>query len=162
MKRAMTAAAAVLVFITAGLSAQAPPNFAGKWTLVADPSAAPAGGGRSMGGIGQTATIVQDATALTITRTTQMGEFTSTYKLDGSDSKNTMNMGGNAVDLLSKAKWEGSKLTVHTTMNLNGNPVETSMVMSLDADGNLLVETTRPDFQGGGGPITTKATYKKN
>jgi hypothetical protein len=73
-----------------------------------------------------------------------------------------MNMGGNAVDLLSKAKWEGSKLTVNTTMNLNGNPVETSMVMALDADGNLLVETTRPDFQGGGAPITTKATYKKS
>lgn len=162
MKRAMTAVAAALVCITATLSAQTPPNFAGKWTLVVDPNAAPAGGGRGMGGIGQSATIVQDATTLTITRTTQVGEFTSTYKLDGSETKNTMNMGGNAVDLLSKAKWEGSKLTVATTMNLNGNPVETSMVMALDADGNLLVETTRPDFQGGGAPITTKATYKKS
>lgn len=162
MKRAMTAVAAALVCITATLSAQTPPNFAGKWTLVVDPNAAPAGGGRGMGGIGQSATIVQDATTLTITRTTQVGEFTSTYKLDGTESKNTMNMGGNAVDLLSKAKWEGSKLTVATTMNLNGNPVETSMVMALDADGNLLVETTRPDFQGGGAPITTKATYKKS
>jgi hypothetical protein len=162
MKRAMTAVAAALVCITATLPAQAPPNFAGKWTLVVDPNAAPAGGGRGMGGIGQSATIVQDATTLTITRTTQVGEFTSTYKLDGSESKNTMNMGGNAVDLLSKAKWEGSKLTVATTMNLNGNAVETSMVMALDSDGNLLVETTRPDFQGGGAPITTKATYKKS
>ena len=162
MKRAMTAVAAALVCITATLSAQTPPNFAGKWTLVVDPNAAPAGGGRGMGGIGQSATIVQDATTLTITRTTQVGEFTSTYKLDGTESKNTMNMGGNAVDLLSKAKWESSKLTVATTMNFNGNPVETSMVMALDADGNLLVETTRPDFQGGGAPITTKATYKKS
>jgi hypothetical protein len=162
MKRAMTAVAAALVCITATLPAQAPPNFAGKWTLVVDPNAAPAGGGRGMGGIGQSAAIVQDATTLTITRTTQVGEFTSTYKLDGTESKNTMNMGGNAVDLLSKAKWEGSKLTVATTMNIGGNPVETSMVMALDPDGNLLVETTRPDFQGGGAPITTKATYKKS
>ena len=162
MKRAMTAVAAALVCITATLSAQTPPNFAGKWTLVVDPNAAPAGGGRGMGGIGQSATVVQDATTLTITRTTQVGEFTSTYKLDGTESKNTMNMGGNAVDLLSKAKWEGSKLTVATTMNIGGNTVETSMVMALDPDGNLLVETTRPDFQGGGGPVTTKATYKKS
>jgi hypothetical protein len=162
MKRATTAVAAALVCITATLSAQAPPNFAGKWTLVVDPNAAPAGGGRGMGGIGQSATIVQDATTLTITRTTQVGEFTSTYKLDGTESKNTMNMGGNAVDLLSKAKWEGSKLAVATTMNIGGNAVETSMVMALDPDGNLLVETTRPDFQGGGAPITTKATYKKS
>jgi hypothetical protein len=36
------------------------------------------------------------------------------------------------------------------------------MTLSIDAAGNLLVESTRPDFQGGGGPITTKMTYKKN
>jgi hypothetical protein len=47
-------------------------------------------------------------------------------------------------------------------MDFGGNVVETSMVLSLDATGNLIVDTTRPDFQGGGGPITTKATYKKN
>jgi len=47
-------------------------------------------------------------------------------------------------------------------MNIGGNTVETSMVMALDPDGNLSVETTRPDFQGGGGPVTTKATYKKS
>jgi hypothetical protein len=157
MKQIMTAAA--LVFVTASLLAQAPPSFAGKWTLVADPNAAP---GTGMGGIGQTATIEQDATTLTVTRTTPMGTFASTYKLDGSESKNTANMQGNSIDMLSKAKWDGGKLLVNTSMNFNGNPVETSMVMSLDPAGNLVVETTRPDFQGGGGPITTKSTYKKN
>ena len=35
-------------------------------------------------------------------------------------------------------------------MNFDGNAVETSMTMMLDSSGNLLVETTRPDFQGGG------------
>lgn len=162
MTRATTVVAA-LVFIAATVLAQTPPSFAGKWTLVADPNAAPAGGGRGgMGGLGQDATIVQDATSLTITRTTPAGTFTSTYTLDGSESKNTMNMGGNAINQVSKAKWDGGKLLVNTTMNFNGNPVETSMVMSLDAAGNLVVETTRPDFQGGGAPITTKATYKKS
>ena len=57
-------------------------------------------------------------------------------------------MNGNAIDQVSKAKWDGGKLLVNTTMNFNGNPVETSMVMSLDTAGNLVVETTRPDFQG--------------
>ncbi len=161
MKHALTAA--VLAFATAAMLAQAPPSFAGKWTLVADPNAAPAGGGRGgMGGLGQDATIVQDAPTLTITRTTPMGTFTSIYKLDGSESKNTLSMGGNSVDQVSRAKWDGGKLLVNTTMNFNGNAVETSMVMSLDASGNLVVDTTRPDFQGGGAPITTKATYKKN
>jgi hypothetical protein len=35
------------------------------------------------------------------------------------------------------------------------------MAMSLDASGNLVVVSTRPDFQGGGAPVTTKAMYKK-
>ena len=42
-----------------------------------------------------------------------------------------------------------------------GQSFETKSVWSLSADGTLLVEVTRPDFQGGGAPITTKAAYKK-
>ena len=162
MKRVMSLAAAAVIIAGAMLAAQAPPNFAGKWTLVPDPNATPGGAGRGPGGIGQSAVIVQDAAALTITRTTPMGEFTSTYKLDGSESKNTFNMQGNAIEQVSKVKWDGGKLLVNTTMDFGGNPVATSMTLSLDAAGNLLVESTRPDFQGGGAPVTTKATYKKS
>jgi polyisoprenoid-binding protein YceI len=160
MKRATTLAAAAVLLMAALLSAQAPPNFAGKWTLVPDPNA-PAGGGRGMA-MSPAVTVVQDASTLTMTRTSPMGEFTSTYKLDGSDSKNTLNFNGNAIEQLSKAKWDGGTLIVNTTMNFDGNAVEMSTVMSLDAAGNLNIESTRPDFQGGGAPVTTKATYKKN
>ena len=92
-----------------------------------------------------------------------MGTFTSNYKLDGSESKNVLNFQGNSVDQLSTAKWDAAKLLVNTKMDFGGNLVEIKMVMALDpASGNLLVETTRPDFQGGGAPITTKMAYKKN
>ena len=156
MKHALTTVAVTLA--TALTLAQAPPNFAGKWTLVPDPNAQ--GGG--MGGLGQETTITQDASTLTITRTTQMGTFTSNYKLDGSESKNTLTFQGNSIDQVSTAKWDADKLRVNTKMDMGGNPVEVSMVMSVDAAGNLVVETTRPDFQGGGGPVTTKMSYKKN
>ncbi len=156
MKRVLTAAA--LILGTAFVAAQALPNFAGKWSLVPDPNT-PGGG---MGGLGQEATITQDAATLTITRTTQMGTFTSSYKLDGSESKNTLNIQGNAIEQLSTAKWDTGKLMVNTKMDFGGTPVEVSMVLSLDPTGNLAVQTTRPDMQGGGGPITTKMTYKKN
>src|SRR6187402_1755799 len=98
-----TATAAVL--FAAGLSAQGKPDFSGKWTNTA-PAAAPGGGapgggapgggappgggggrgggGRGGGGFcGQECTIMQDATSLTVTRTTQAGEQKATYKLDG-------------------------------------------------------------------------------
>ena len=159
MKHAITVVTLASALLAGGLSAQAPPSFAGKWTLVPDPAGA--GGGRGMGGIGQSATIVQDAGTITITRTTQMGEFTANYKLDGSESKNTMNMAGNPIEQLSTAKWDGGKLTINTRMDFQGTPIETTLVLSLDPSGNLLAESTRPDFQGGGAPITTKMTYKK-
>ena len=156
MRRVLTLAA--FIAATTIAAAQAPPTFAGKWTLIPDPNA-PGGG---MGGLGQEATITQDASTITITRTTQMGTFTSNYKLDGTESKNTLSMQGNAIEQVSTAKWDAGKLRVNTKMDFGGNPVELTMILALDPSGNLLVESTRPDFQGGGAPVTTKMSYKKN
>lgn len=163
MKR-MTAmlSAAALVVLTAGLMAQAT-NFAGKWTRVEDPAAAAApgggGGGRGgRGGFGQEVTITQDAKAITLE---YMGggqnpaPMKRVYNLDGSDSKNTMTFGGNAIEQVSKATWEGGKLVV-TTAGQNG---ETKQTLSLTG-GNLVVEQTAPG-RGGGAPTTTTVTYKK-
>jgi hypothetical protein len=152
----VTVALAILLSVSAFTQT---PNFAGKWTVVADPAAP--GGGRG-GGLGQEAMIKQDATSITITRSTPMGEFTSTYKLDGSESRNTITIQGNAIEQVSKAKWDGAKLTVDTAMSFDGKPVQLTMTMGLDPSGSLVVESTRPDFQGGGAPVTTKMTYKKN
>jgi pectate lyase len=157
-KAAVLLSAAALVFGATELAAQATPSFAAKWTMVGDPSAAP-GGGR--GGLGREATIVQDAKTLTITRTTQNGEIKSVYNLDGTDSKNTMTFGGNSIDQISKLKWDGSKLVITTSSSFNGNAFETTMALSLDADGNLVVDATAPG-RGGGAPTTTKLTYKKS
>jgi pectate lyase len=145
----------ILVAVATAAQAQTP-NFSGKWTLVPDPAAQGPGGG-----LGQSASIKQDAATMTINRTTQMGEVTTVYKLDGSESKNTLNFQGNAIEQLSKTKWEGGTLHVATTMNFDGNAVNVTMAMSLDPSGNLVVVSTRPDFQGGGSPVTTKAAYKK-
>src|SRR5688572_25603052 len=152
LARLTTALGGILLATVA--SAQTP-NFTGKWTLVPNPAATGPGGG-----LGQEATITQDASSITIKRTTQMGEFTTTYKLDGSESKNTLNFQGNAIEQISKTNWDGGTLKVETSMRFDGNPVQVSMSMSLDPAGNLLVVSTRPDMQGGG-PVTTKATYKK-
>lgn len=155
MKSTSIAVTLALAMLLPATAVAQTPNFTGKWT--ADPAAP--GGGR--GGLGQQATIKQDEKTLTVTRTTQMGEFTSTYNLDGSESKNTLNFQGNAIEQLSKAKWDGGKLVVDTRMTFDGNPIQVSMTMALDAAGNLVVESTRPDAQGGG-PVTTKVSYKKN
>ena len=119
-------------------------------------------GATGAGGLGQEATITQDATSITIKRTTQMGEFTTIYKLDGSESKNTPDRPGQHHRSGVEDQVGRRTLKVDTTLTFDGNPVQVSMSMALDPSGNLLVESTRPDFQGGGAPVTTKSTYKKS
>lgn len=158
---AMVSAAAV-VLATAGVFAQAKPNFAGKWTMVADPAAAAPGGGGGRGGrgggLGQDLTISQDATTLTIE---YMGGGQApapvklVYKLDGSESKNSVPGRGGMMDQTAKASWTGNTLTVNTTM-MNG---EQKRSFALEG-GNLVVETTQPGRDGGPG-TPMKVTYKK-
>jgi hypothetical protein len=157
------------VLLVAGLSAQAKPDFSGKWTLVPDPNAAaaPAGGGGGGGGrgggrgggggqfCGQECTITADATMLTVTRTTQNGEVKAMYKLDGSESKNAQaGRGGATTEVVSKAMWDGNKVTISTTRDFGGNTVTTKTTLSV-AGGELNVEN-----EGGQGPATTQK-YKK-
>jgi len=170
-RMASVVAAIAVVCLASGLSAQAP-SFAGKWTLVPDPNA-PAGGGggrggRGGGGFGQfcgmECTITQDATSLTVSRTTQAGETKTTYKLDGTESKNTQDMGGRgSLTSVSKATVSGGKILITTSTDMSafgGSTQEAKLTLSLEG-GSLIVERTAPGFQDPT-PVTTKQTYKKN
>jgi len=170
MRRVATMLTALaLVASAASLSAQNP-NFAGKWTLQVDPNAAAAGGGggggrgggRGGGGgqfCGMECTVTQDAATLTVSRTTQAGEIKSTYKLDGTESKNTVTFGQNTIESSSTAKFEAGKLTITTKQDMNGTAVTSTTILSL-ANGDLVVERTAPGRDGA--PATTKQTYKKS
>jgi hypothetical protein len=168
------AVAAAILMIAPSIDAQAKPSFAGTWTMIPDSTAAAGGGGGGragrgggmLGGLGQMATIAQDAKTLTVTRTLPARgggaatEIKSVYNLDGSESKNTLTFGANAIEQSSKAAWEGNKLVIKTTTNVGGNPTESTMALSLDAAGMLQVESTGAG-RGGAAPTTTKLSYKK-
>ena len=158
-RMAFIAGALALVVAAAPAVAQEKPNFAGSWTMVPDPNA-PQGGGRGgMGGLGQAFTITQDATTLTITRTTQNGEVKMVYNLDGSESKNMMQGRGGQMEQVSKAVWDGSKLVITTNLNMGGNPVTRTQTFTLDGSGQIVVVTSGPGR--GGEQMTTTVTYKK-
>ena len=137
----------------ASLAAQDKPSFAGAWKL-SDPAQPEMFTPSAM-------TVVQDATTLTVTTSSQMGEYKTAYKLDGSEAPSPMEFNGMTIDRTVKLAWEGSKLLLITTSKMEGQTIEFKSVWSLTGDGALATETTVPDFQGGGGPITMKATYKK-
>ena len=85
-----------------------------------------------------------------------MGEnkVTSTYKLDGTESKNTMmGRGGTAVEAVSVAKWDGPALVIITKTDMGNGPQESTQKWSL-AGSALTIEPT--NARG-----TQKMVYKK-
>jgi hypothetical protein len=146
MKRATVGMIATAVLAVATMAfAQAKPDFSGSWAP--DAAAAPAGTGGGGGGRGMAGpmTITQTADTLTIERTMGDNKVTQTFKLDGSESKNQ----GRGGEVVSTAKWDGSKLVITTKME-GGDQVAT---YSLEG-GNLVIERT-------GGRGAGKTTYKK-
>jgi hypothetical protein len=153
MKRVLCALFACLALIAGPLAGQGKPSFAGTWKL-SDPATPDMFTPTVM-------TVVQDATALTVTTTSQMGEFKTSYKLDGTEAPSPMNFNGTTIDRMTKLVWEGGKLLLITTSKVEAQSIEFKSAWSLTPDGALATETTFPDFQGGGAPITLKAIYRK-
>ena len=158
MKLARVGVIATAILAVATLAWAQKPDFSGTWTL--DPATAPTGGGGGRGGgrggilgMGPT-TVKQTATELTVESTTQDGtKVTRTYKLDGTESKNTITTGRGTFESTSVAKWDGAKLTIVTKSMFGDTPTETTEVWTVDGS-TLNVEST-------GARGTTKRVYKK-
>ncbi len=171
MKRARVGIVAAAVFAVASMAfAQAKPDFSGTWTLDPEASGMPAagapgagapGGGGGMGGgrggggaLGAGATVKQTADALTIERTMGETKVVTTYKLDGTESKNSMmGRGGQAVESVSTAKFDGPKLTIVSKQDMGGQMTESTAVWTVSGS-TLTVEST--NARG-----TQKRVYKK-
>jgi hypothetical protein len=113
------------------------------------------GGGRGGGALGNgPATVKQTADTLTIERTQGENKIVTTYKLDGTESKNTMTgRGGTPVESVSTAKFDGGTLTITTKQDMGNGPMESTSKWTV-AGGALTVETT--NARG-----TQKRVYKK-
>ena len=151
MTRILSAIVIVLL-IAAAATAQDKPDFTGTWKLAGD----------APDQFTPTQIVVaKDATLLTVTITGQMGEFKTTYKLDGTPGSSPLDFQGNMIDRTTKMTWTDNKLTLTAASDMGGQAFEVKSVVSGGPDQTMIVETTFPDFQGGGGPITSKASYKK-
>jgi hypothetical protein len=153
MKLARVGAIAAAILAVATVAWAQKPDFSGTWTL--DPASAPAAGGRGGGALGNgPATVKQTADALTVERTMGDAKITLTYKLDGTESRNMMmGRGGQQIDSVSTAKWDGPRLTIVTKQEMGGQLSESTQVWALDGS-TLTVETT--SARG-----TQKRVYKK-
>ena len=176
--------ALVVLWLTAvgtTVSAQAPADFSGRWTLDAPaiastpavpgtPAAAAAPG--DMGsGWGSTITIAQDAIRLSVeyaafSRYDLQPPLTFSYPLDGSVGRNAVMIGRGEQIESSQARWNGQALIITTTVDVAdrgaGKPftAEITRKLSLESPTTLVVEVTRAGVLGGPAS-TTRSVYRK-
>ena len=122
--------------------AQDKPNFSGTWTLDASKSDAPLAAGRAGGGgrgrLGALGGGVNGPVVITQTDT-EIAIGPVTYKLNGS----TPIGGARGAAAQAKAAWDGSKLVIEVTRDVQGNTLTTKQVRSLDSTGKeMRVEIT--------------------
>jgi hypothetical protein len=145
---AMLGAAAMVLFVSNTVSAQAP-NLSGTWVAEAPAGGAPAGGG---GGGAKTLTIKRAAGA--------QGQAPAdiVLMLDGSDSKIMMpgRQGGEPTAMVAKAKVDGNKIVITRTVDMQGTPVTATQTLSLEG-GKLTVVTN----SGREGATPQTRTYTK-
>jgi hypothetical protein len=148
-KRHPFAAAVGLLAAMAVMSAQAKPNFSGRWVLVSPADSA-----------GQEQTVTHDATTLKTGHASSGHGHAMVYKLDGTEHRNVLVSHNEDIVTMSKASWSGDKLTLITdTTYPDGRKRHAEGVWSLDAAGRLVVEFV----ENGPGPTpkTMKLVYAK-
>lgn len=138
-------------------ASHAKPSFAGRWTIVLDQSAAPPTGS-SLRHLGLEFTATQDDKTLSVLSSPDAGPVKRVYTLDGSESNNVMLLAGTSIGAVSKTSWRDATLVIKTTTQAPGQPSESTLELSLDASGNLIVESI--PAPGSGAPSTI-TTYKR-
>jgi hypothetical protein len=149
----------ILTFMAVALTAQAPLNLAGTWTIDSARSAAvgggtgerdTAGGGRG-GGLGlgvapDRLTIRQDATAITVEERRGTTITSLKYALDGSKTTNTVPAGRNSgASATYVTSWRNRRLVTSITVpdaEGRGGVAAYEEVRYLEPGGSLVVETS--------------------
>jgi hypothetical protein len=130
MLKASGAVAAALVLAAAVLPAQTKPNFTGTWIITAPAEAA-----------GQEQEVRHTATTLSTGHASEGGGHHSSYKLDGSESRNELTSHGAPLVTISKASWDGDKVVITSaTTYPDGRKLESKETWSLNPSGQLVIE----------------------
>ena len=160
---------ALVALPTAG-RAQAKTDFSGTWALdQAKSDSAPAQGGRGGrgggrgGGVATSLTIQQTPAQLTIERAAGELPTSAVYKMDGSESTNTL---GDIFLSRSKVSWDGPKLVITTAKPMGQGPngmmsEDSKEVYSLEGGVLTIVATTRSTPNTSNREQTRKLVYNK-
>jgi hypothetical protein len=153
------------VIATVGLAtAQSKPNFAGVWVSVPDPASP---------GPETQLVIEHTAAELVIEQPSQAGPYKLRYRLDGSETTNTIpgrvgrvgRVGrGAAATATSVAAWDANKLVIKTNIPRGLPPqvrtIRYREVLSIDAEGRLVIEQSA-SLDDGAPAETRRMVYRQ-
>jgi hypothetical protein len=165
--RGLSVVAIVLLPLGAGAE---PPDLTGRWALVVENvgssggTALPRIPATASSGWGRDITITQAAGRITIERH-QFAEndmqppMRYEYALDGTESRNIVNMGRGPQAQVARAERKGDALVI-ASRHAEGTALaaEVTHVFSIEPSGELIVETTRV---ASGAKSTARARYRK-
>ena len=162
----ITLAAALIVALVSTASAQAKPDFSGKWTNTRTDTR----GANLSGVVGiKNMTITQSASSLRIVRPYGENNVTIELPLDGSNAEYTLEPGGVGVaatprTLESRVQWKDNKLVISREYRKIEGEVFTEETLSLR--GNELIVERIDETRSDRGPsmrgsLPAKATYTR-
>jgi len=150
------------------VQAQAPTDVTGRWTLVAERAARGRGAAGRIpdtagSGWGTDLTITQDGVWLTVvrhefSRYDMQAPLRFVYALDGSESRNTINMGRGDQLQVSRLTRRGTTLVIATRHGSGEGATTVTSALSIDASGHLVIDTTRGEGAAAG---STTDRYRK-
>jgi len=144
----LVAAVAAALVMPTGLAARQKPNFSGRWLIVSPPE-----------GAGREQVVKQDDKALSVGSGVPGGRQT-TYQLDGAEHKTSMSLRGEAINIVSKAVWDGNKLVLTSDAAYpNGMKTKSTEIWSIDDQGRLVVDFS--ETAEGEKPRAFKVIYTK-
>ena len=154
--RVLTLALAAFALM-GSVAAQSKPHFAGIWISAPDPASP---------GPERQLVIEQTAFELVMEHQSQAGPYKLLYKLDGSETTNTIpgRVGrGAAATATSVAAWDGNKLVIKTNIPRGTPPdvrtIRYREVLSIESDGRLVIEQSASVDDG---PAqTNRQVYRK-
>ena len=142
-------AGATILAIASVTAAPQKPNFSGTWVAISPADA-----------VGQEETIKQDTATITTDHGSEGDGHSFTYNLDGSESRQVLTSHGEEIVTLARASWRGDQLIITgKTTYPDGRKLTSNAVWSLDADRQLVIESTS-EFEGKAS-IKTKVVLRK-
>lgn len=151
MNRTLSTASVILLLAVPAVAQNATPNFSGTWNL--DVAKSDFGPAPPPDAVVMVVAHKEPNIKVTTTQKSAQGDTTndSTLTTDGKENVNKLRAAGGEQDVRSTTKWNGKKLTIARTLEIQGMTINMNDAWELSDDGKVMtivrtIGTPQGDF----------------